>query len=76
MCPALTKRVRPATTPRASERQYGAKSPENAGTKYTPPLSSTDFARSSTSGAALISLRLSRSHWIRAPVMAIEPSRQ
>ena len=29
-------------TPRASGRQYGANSPENAGTKYTPPLSSTE----------------------------------
>ncbi len=37
----LTKRVRPTMAPRASERQYGANRPENAGTMYTPPLSST-----------------------------------
>ena len=32
MCPAVTKRVRPATTPRALDFQYGANRPENAGT--------------------------------------------
>src|SRR5439155_221433 len=31
--PLLTNRVRPTIAPRASERQYGANSPENAGTK-------------------------------------------
>ena len=63
-------------TPRASDCQYGANRPENAGTKYTPPLSSTVCASSSTSGAALIIPRLSRSHCTSAPVIAIEPSRQ
>ena len=33
MWPAVTKRVRPATTPRALDFQYGANRPENAGTK-------------------------------------------
>ena len=38
-------------TPRASGRQYGAKSPEKAGTKYTPPVSGTLRARASLSAA-------------------------
>ena len=70
----FTNRVRPTMAPRASERQYGAKRPENAGTMYTPPLSSTEAARVSTSGALLIMPRLSRSHWISEPVTAMEPS--
>ena len=32
MWPALMYRVRPANTPRASDFQYGANRPENAGT--------------------------------------------
>ena len=60
--------------PRASGRQCGANSPENAGTKYAPPLSSTVRANSSISSAAEISPRLSRSHWTSEPVTAIEPS--
>ena len=32
-CALVTYRVRPAITPRASERQYGANRPEKAGTK-------------------------------------------
>ena len=74
MCPAVTNRVSPAITPRASLRQYGANRPEKAGTKYTPPLSSTVSASSSTSGEASIIFRLSRSHCTSAPVIAIEPS--
>ena len=74
MWPAVTKRVRPANTPRALDFQYGANRPENAGTMYRPPLSSTDSASSSTSGAALMSFRLSRSHCTSEPVTAIEPS--
>ena len=38
------KRDSPTIAPRASDRQYGANSPEKAGTKYTPPLSSTSAA--------------------------------
>ena len=41
---------------------------------YTPPLSSTLRASSSTSAAFEITPRRSRSHWISAPVTAIEPS--
>ena len=41
---------------------------------YTPPLSSTEAASVSTSGALLIMPRLSRSHWISEPVTAMEPS--
>ena len=74
MWPLFTYRVSPAITPRASLRQYGAKSPENAGTKYTPPLSSTVLARSSTPSEDEISPMLSRSHCTNAPVIAIEPS--
>jgi len=33
MWPRFTKRVSPTRAPRASERQCGANSPENAGTK-------------------------------------------
>src|SRR3712207_9453800 len=47
-------RVSPAITPRASDFQYGANRPENAGTKYTPPLSSTVFASASTSAELVI----------------------
>ena len=32
-CALVAARVNPTMTPRASLRQYGAKSPENAGTK-------------------------------------------
>ena len=64
----------PTMAPRAVASQCGAKRPENAGTKYTPPLSSTPAARVSTSGALPIMPRLSRSHWISEPVTAIEPS--
>ena len=72
--PLFTYRVRPAITPLASLRQYGAKRPENAGTKYTPPLSPTVLARSSTSSEEEISPMLSRSHCTNAPVIAIDPS--
>src|SRR5918996_6006123 len=74
MCPLLTYRVRPAITPRASLRQYGANRPENAGTKYAPPLSSTVAASASMSADFSIMPRLSRSHCTSAPVMAIDPS--
>ena len=47
-------RERPTMTPRASARQYGAKSPENAGTKYRPALSGTLAASASISSADLI----------------------
>ena len=40
-CARVWKRDRPTIAPRASERQYGAKRPENAGTKYAPPVSAT-----------------------------------
>jgi hypothetical protein len=61
--------------PRASLRQYGANRPENAGTKYTPPLSSTWRASSSTSAAPAMIPSWSRSHCTADPVTAIEPSR-
>ena len=70
----FAKRVRPTIAPRASGRQYGANRPENAGTKYTPPLSSTLAASSSTSGAEEMMPSWSRNHWISDPVTAIDPS--
>ena len=62
----------PVIAPRALDFQYGANRPENAGTKYTPPLWSA--ARLSTSGAEPIRPSWSRSHWISEPARAIEPS--
>lgn len=47
--------MRPRRAPRASDRQWGAKSPENAGTKATPPLSFTFAARVSEFGRKSIS---------------------
>ncbi len=73
--PLVTYRVRPAITPRASERQYGANRPEKAGTKYAPPLSSTVLARVSISAAVEMMPSWSRSHCTSEPVTAIEPSR-
>src|SRR5438128_2698539 len=67
-------RVNPVITPRALCFQYGAYSPENAGTKYTPPLSSTDRASVSISELVPIKPRLSRSHCTSAPVIAMLPS--
>lgn len=46
--------VRPTITPRASDRQRGASSPLNAGTKYTPAVSPTLAASSSDSAAELM----------------------
>ena len=61
-------------TPRASGRQWGANSPENAGTMKQPPLSSTVRASVSISGAVRTIARLSRNHWTSEPVIAIDPS--
>ena len=61
--------------PRASERQYGANRPEKAGTKYTPPLSSTVRASVSLSAASVMIFIWSRSHCTAEPVTAMEPSR-
>ena len=74
MWPLFTNRVSPTSAPRASDRQYGANRPENAGTKYAPPLSSTVFASASISSRRVIMPRLSRSHCTSGPVTAIEPS--
>ena len=49
--PLLTYRVRPDDRTAGVAFQYGANRPENAGTKYAPPLSSTVFASASISGA-------------------------
>ena len=74
MWPAVAYRVSPAITPRASLRQYGAYSPENAGTKYTSPLSGTAPPAPRLRADVRMMPRLSRSHCTSAPVMAIDPS--
>ena len=61
--------------PRARSFQCGAYSPEKAGTKYTPPLSSASPASFSTSLLLAIIPKLSRSHCTSAPVTAIDPSK-
>ena len=75
MCALVLNRDSPTIAPRASERQYGANNPENAGTKYTPPLSATWRASVSLSAAPLMMPSWSRSHCTAEPVTAIEPSR-
>ena len=70
----MLNRESPTIAPRASERQYGANSPENAGTKYTPPLSSTCRASDSLCAAPEMMPSWSRSHCTADPVTAIEPS--
>ena len=47
----MLNRDSPTIAPRASDRQCGANNPENAGTKYMPPLSGTDTASASISAA-------------------------
>ena len=49
MWPAVVPRVRPVMVPRAYWSQWGAPSPANAGTRYTPPQSGTLAASASTS---------------------------
>ena len=61
-------------TPRASLRQCGANSPENAGTNTTSPLSGTERASASTSAASPMMPRLSRSQPMSEPATATEPS--
>jgi hypothetical protein len=64
----------PTIAPRASDRQYGANRPENAGTKYTPPLSSTWRANVSTPPRRPDQPELVAQPLHRGPVTAIEPS--
>ena len=54
--------------------QDGAPSPAKAGTKYTPPLSGTEFANDSTSAAEAMMPSESRSHWMTAPPIKTLPS--
>lgn len=61
------------TYPLALVSQWGANKPENAGTKYTSPLSFTEDAKSAVSFASFIIPNESRNHFTAAPVMAIEP---
>ena len=71
----MWKRDSPTMAPRASGRQYGANNPENAGTKYAPPVSSTWRASSSLCAASEMIPSWSRSHCTADPVTAIDPSR-
>ena len=70
----MLNRDSPTMAPRASLRQYGANRPENAGTKYIPPLSLTCLARPSISDAPEMMPSWSRSHCTAEPVTAIDPS--
>ena len=65
----------PMMRPPAPGSQYGARRPENAVTKYTPPLLGTDDARVLTSAAVVTRAIESRSHLMALPATAIEPSR-
>ena len=60
-------------TPRASGRQCGAKSPENAGHDIGPAVVCDRPCQGLDLGALAISPRLSRSHWTRDPVTATDP---
>ena len=73
-CALVLNRDRPTIAPRASDLQYGANRPENAGTKAMPPVSSTSAARASVSAASSMMPSWSRSHWMADPVTAIDPS--
>ena len=64
----------PQMSPRASGFQYGAPSPVNAGTMYTPPVLGTPRARNSVSSAVRTRCISSRSHWMRAPATNTLPS--
>ena len=52
-------------TPRASDRHRGASSPLNAGTKYTPAVSSTLAASSSDSAAELMTCAARLAHRVQ-----------
>ncbi len=73
-CARVVPRVIPTIAPRACGSQYGAPSPESAGTKYTPAASGTLPASASISEALPMMPRPSRSHWIAAPAMKTLPS--
>jgi len=67
---ASLKYLIPIRSPAAPGSQYGASKPENAVTKYTPPVSSSFAAKSLTSAAELIIPMVSRSHFIALPATA------
>ncbi len=60
--------------PRASASQYGAPSPVNAGTTYTPPVSGTLRATALVSATSSTRPSSSRSHCKSAPAMNTLPS--
>src|SRR2546427_3171230 len=68
-CAAVVPRVTPASKPRAYGSQCGAPNPANAGTRYTPPVSSTCAASASTSDDDLMMPSPSRSQCTTAPAM-------
>jgi len=59
--------------PLALSSQRGARRPEKAGTKYTPPVSGTDAASSLACSGPSIMHRLSRSHEMPRPATATAP---
>jgi hypothetical protein len=64
----------PVMSPLAPASQYGAPSPESAGTKVTPSLEGTSRASDSTSDADFTMPSPSRSHCTAAPAMNELPS--
>ena len=59
---------------RASGSQWGAPSPANAGTRYTPPVEESPAAIPSVCAAEAMTFKPSRSHCTAAPATKIEPS--
>ena len=62
MCDLFENLERPTSTPLAVSSQCGENNPENAGTKYTSPLSFSAIANASTSELSLIMFKLSLNH--------------
>ena len=60
----------PIRSPAAPGSQYGASKPENAVTKYIPPVSFSFAAKSLTSAAELTMPMVSRSHFMALPATA------
>mmetsp|Transcript_37426 Transcript_37426/g.94451 ORF Transcript_37426/g.94451 Transcript_37426/m.94451 type:complete len:234 (+) Transcript_37426:525-1226(+) len=73
-CALVLKPVRPRMAPRAVSSQCGARSPENAGTMYTPPVSGTELARFSNSVGSVAMPMLSHIQLMPRPATATAPS--
>ncbi len=66
--------VTPSTAPRARGSHHGDPRPVKAGTRTTPPVSSTDSASGPHSAASSSTPRPSRNHCTADPVEKIAPS--